>query len=53
MYSFQGGALTLNETPLKLMEHFIYIGSNISSTKSNIRIRIGKVETAIDRVMTI
>ena len=39
---------SLNGKPLKLIDPFIYLGSNISSTKSNFIKRIGKVWTAMD-----
>ena len=39
---------TLNNKPLKLVDHFIYFGSNISSTESDVNIRIGKAWNAID-----
>ena len=40
----------LNGKPLKLVEHFTYLGSNISSIKSDFYISIGKVWAAIDRL---
>ena len=36
-------SLHLNGKPLILMDQFTYLGSNISSTESNVNIRIGKV----------
>ena len=42
---------SLNGKPLKLVDPFIYLGSNISSTESNVNIRIGQVWTAIDRLL--
>ena len=39
---------SLNGKPLKLVDQFIYLGSNISSTKSDVNICIGKAWTAID-----
>ena len=44
---------TLNNKPLELIDHFTYLGSNISSAKSDINICIGKAWTAIDRLSTI
>ena len=43
----------LNGKSLKEVDQFIYLGCNISSTESNINIRIGKTWTAIDRLSTI
>ena len=39
---------SLNGKPLKLVDPFIYLGSNISSIESNVNLNIGKVWTAID-----
>ena len=50
----QNGAITLlNEQSLKLIDQFLYLGSNISSTKSNVSIHIGKTLTAIHKLSTI
>ena len=38
---------------LKWIDQFIYLSSNISTTKSDINIHIGKAWTAIDRLSTI
>ena len=39
----QNGAISLlNGKPLKLVEQFIFFGSNISFTEINVNIRIGK-----------
>ena len=43
----------LNGKPLKLVDQLIYLGSNISSTESNINIRIGKALTVIDKLSAI
>ena len=49
----QDGAIsTLNGKPLKLLDHFTYLGSNISSTESNINICIGKAYTALNRLLS-
>ena len=40
----------LSGKPLKLVNYFKYLGSNISSTKSNINIHIGKAWNAIDKL---
>ena len=44
---------TLNETPQKLVEQFPYLGRDISSTETNINMRIEKVWTVIDRLSSI
>ena len=41
---------TLNGMPLKLVDKFIYHGSNISSTESDLNICLTKAWTAIDRL---
>ena len=41
------------ETPLKLVDPFLYLGSNISSTESDVHIRTEKTWTAIDRLSII
>ena len=38
---------------LKLLDQFTYLGSNISSTESNVSICIVKAWTAIDKLMNI
>ena len=54
LYFQQNGAIsTLSGKPLKLVSQFIHLGSNISSTKFDISIPIGKVWTAIDRLFMI
>ena len=50
LYFNQDGVIfTLNRKPLKSVDQFIYLGSYISSTESDINIDIGKSWTAIDR----
>ena len=50
----QDGAIsTLNGKALKLVDQFMYLNSNISSTESDVIIHIGKVWTAIDRLFII
>ena len=41
---------TLSGKPLKLVDQFTYLGSNISSTESYVYIRQVKVWNAIDRL---
>ena len=48
-----GDISTLDGKPLKLVDQFTYLGSNISSTESDVNIRIGKAWTAIDRLSII
>ena len=38
---------------LKLVDQFIYLGSNTSSTESNVNIYIGKTWTIIDKLSII
>ena len=52
-FSEDGAISALNGKPLKLVDPFIYLGSNISSTKSDVNNHIGKAWTAIDRLSTI
>ena len=40
-------------SPQQLLDKFIYLGSSISSTESDVNIHIGKVWTAINRLLTI
>ena len=47
----QDGAIPLNDKPLKLEDQLKYLGSNISSTESNISVR--KVWIGIDRLSNI
>ena len=54
MYFKQDAAYsTLNGKLLKLVKWFIYLGSNISSTKSNVTYRIGQVWTAMEKLSII
>ena len=50
---FNGAISPINGQTLKLVDKFIYLGSNISSTESDVNICIGKIRTTIDRLMTI
>ena len=43
----------LNGKPLKLVDQFLFFGSNISSIKSDVNIRISKAWAVIDRLTTI
>ena len=54
MHSNQDGTISsLSSKPQKLVDQFIYVGSNISSTERDVNIHIGKVWNVIDRLMTI
>ena len=44
---------SLNNKTLKLVYLFIYLGSNISSTESNVNVRIGKALITIDSLLNI
>ena len=52
-YNQTGDITTLDGTPLKLVDNFIYIGSNVSSTEKDIDTRLTKAWTAIDRLSII
>ena len=45
---FNRDGASLNGKPLKIVDQFIYLGRNISSTESDINILIAKAWTAID-----
>ena len=50
----QDGVISeFNGKPLKLVDQFTYLGSNISSTESDVNIGISKVWTAIERLSII
>ena len=42
-----------NGSPLKLVDNFIYLGSSISSTETDINTRLAKAWAAIDRLLVI
>ena len=44
---------TLDRTPLKLVDKFIYLGSSVSTTKKDIDTRLTKAWTAINRLLII
>ena len=51
---FKRGAISaFSSRPLKLVDESTYLGSNISSTESNVHIRLAKMWTAIDRLSII
>ena len=52
-YNQTGDISTLDGTPLKLVDKFAYLGSNVSSTEKDIDTRLTKAWTAIDRLSII
>ena len=48
-----GDIFTLNSSSLKLVNKFIYRGSSVSSTETDIDTRLAKAWTAIDRLLVI
>ena len=48
-----GNISTLNSSSLKLVSKFTYLGSSVSSTKTDIDTRLAKAWTAIDRLLVI
>ena len=52
-YNQTGDITTLDGTPLKLVDKFTYLVSNVSSTEKDIETRLTKAWTAIDRLSII
>ena len=52
-YNQTGDISTLDETPLKLVDKFTYLGSSVSSTEKDIDTLLSKAWTAIDRLSII
>ena len=52
-YNQTGDISTLDETTLKLVDKFTYLGSSISSTEKDINTRLTKTWTAIDKLSII
>ena len=48
-----GDISTLNASSLKLVDKFTYLGSSVSSTETDINMRLAKAWTAIDRLSVI
>ena len=48
-----GDISTLNGSSLKLVDKFTYLGSSVSSTKTDINTRLAKARSAIDRLSVI
>ena len=52
-YNQDGPIETLNKTPLKKVDDFVYLGSNIASIEKDVLIRILKTWSALDGLQTI
>ena len=52
-YNQTGDISTLDGTPLKLVDKFTYLGSSIESTEKDIKTRLAKAWTAINRLSII
>ena len=52
-YNQTGDIFTLDGTPLKLVDKFPYLGSSVSSTEKDIKTRLTKAWTAINRLSII
>ena len=52
-YNQTGDIIVRDGTPLKLVDKFTYLGSNVSSTEKDIDTRLTKAWTAIDRLSII
>ena len=52
-YNQTGDISTLEETPLKLVDKFTYLGSSVESTEKDIETRLTKAWTAINRLSII
>ena len=52
-YNQTGDISTLDGTPIKLVDKFTYLGSSVESTKKDIKTRLTKAWTAIDRLLII
>ena len=52
-FNQRGDISTLNSNSLKLMDKFIYLGSSVLSTETDINMWLAKAWTAIDRLLVI
>ena len=52
-FNQSGDITTLNDTSLKLVDKFTYLGSIVSSTEKYINTRLSNAWTAIDRLLVI
>ena len=51
-FNQKGGIFSPNDKPLKLVDPFTYLCSNILSTKSDVNVRINKVLTATNSLIS-
>ena len=49
-FKWEGAISTLNDGPLKVIDKFSYLGSSISSTESDVHMRLAKAWIAIDHM---
>ena len=52
-YNQDGPIETLNKTPIKKVDDFLYLGNNIAFTEKDVLIRISKAQSALDRLRAI
>ena len=52
-YNQDGPIETLNKTPLKKVDDFVYLGSNIAATEKDVLRRISEAWSALDQLRTI
>ena len=52
-FNREGTISSLNGGPLKLVDKFTYIGNSVSSTESDVSMRLANAWTAIDRLLII
>ena len=52
-FNQRGDISTLNNTTLKLVDKFTYLGSSVSSTETDINMQLAKAWTAIDKLLVI
>ena len=52
-FNQRGDISTLNGSSLKLVDKFTYLGSSVSSTKTDINTQLAKARSAIDRLSVI
>ena len=52
-FNQRGDISTLNGSSLKLVDKFTYLGSSVSSTKTDINMRLAKAWTTVNRLLVI
>ena len=52
-YNQDGPIETLNKTPIKKVDDFVYLGSNIAFTEKDVLIRISKAWSALEQLRVI